>query len=310
MLAPVVWILHILVMDMKPNNDNTSKGTGDAQEQEESSSRRLKCSIKAEAFCCDVCSKPLKPPIFQCHEGHLFCSRCASDEILEKKCILSSGCTGTIMRSHGMDNAVQSISVDCTHAERGCTEKILYSDSYNHKLFCPHAPCRCPEPSCGFAGTAAELLDHLTTHHKWPSMMFQYWVPFDLRIVKPGTHVLQSKNDGQLFLLNVQSTEPPGLIVSVDSVQYFQSNDWGCSVSFSCSTGHRSTSTLDCVWPWWEFGWPPTDYICFVPKVLDGPGDAGIVLTINISTVTENEDTDDSSYVEYDSDDSSNDDSS
>ncbi|KAF8780044.1 hypothetical protein HU200_002012 [Digitaria exilis] len=234
---------------MKPNNDNTSKGTGDAQEQEESSSRRLKCSIKAEAFCCDVCSKPLRPPIFQCHEGHFFCSRCANDELLEKKCILSSGCTGTIMRSHGMDNAVQSISVDCTHAERGCTEKILYSDSYNHELFCPHAPCRCPEPSCGFAGTAAELLDHLTTHHKWPSVMFQYWVPFDLRIVKPGTHVLQSKNDGQLFLLNVQSTEPPGLIVSLDCVQYFKSTDCGCSVSFSCSTGHRSTSTLDCVWP-------------------------------------------------------------
>ncbi|CAO2160873.1 unnamed protein product [Urochloa humidicola] len=206
-----------------------------------------------------------------------------------------------------MEHAVQSILVDCFHAERGCDEKTTYYDNYEHKMFCTLAPCKCPEHGCCFAGRVAELLDHLTTHHKWPSMPFQYWVPFDLRIVEPGSHVLHCRNNGQLYLLSVQpAAEPNGLAVSLVCVQYIKSTAVGCSVSFSLSPHHHSTSTLDDVWPWWHFGWPPKEYICFVPKVSDGPDDAGIMLTINIASVDaadENDDPDDSSYVEGDEDD-------
>ncbi|CAO2198777.1 unnamed protein product [Urochloa humidicola] len=292
-------------MEMETNDDNTNKRTGDAQGQGESSAKRLKCSIEVEAFCCDVCTKPLRPPIFQCTEGHIFCSSCCN-KMPEEECGLSSGCTGTIARSLGMEHAVQSILVDCCHAEHGCAEKTAYYDNYKHKVLCKLAPCKCPEPGCCFAGRVAEFLDHLTTHHKWSSMPFQYWVPFDLRIVEPGSHVLHCRNDGQLYLLSVQpAAEPNGLAVSLVCVQY-KSAAVGCSVSFSLSPHHCSTSTLDDLWPWWHLGWPPKEYICFVPKVSDGSDDAGIVLTINITSVDaadENDDPDDSSYVETDDDD-------
>ncbi|KAF8780045.1 hypothetical protein HU200_002013 [Digitaria exilis] len=258
-------------------NNNTGKRAGEAQEQGHSSAKRLKCSIEAEAFCCDVCSKPLTSPIFQ---------------------------------------------------------KIAYCDRYAHELRCPHAPWRCPEPGCGgFAGKrAAELLEHLTGHHKWPSMAFKYWVPFDLHVVEPGTHVLECKDDGQLFLLSVQPSEPAGLAVSLVSVHHLltKRNTVGCSVSFSNSRRHYSTSTLDAVRPWWHFAWPPTEYICFVPKVSAGTHDhAGfvlthfgeppmeeyirfvskvsdgakdddaVVLTINITAVQENDDDSDDSSFDY-----------
>nr|CAB3472401.1 unnamed protein product [Digitaria exilis] len=298
--------------------NNTSKREGEAQEQRDSSAKRLKqCSIEADAFCCDVCSKPLTPPIFQCTEGHFCCSSCNdklptkektffSKDHKEKKCTLGSGCTGTLARSLGVERAVRSILVDCRHAEHGCTEKVAYCDSVEHELRCRHEPWRCPEPGCLFAGRSeAELLGHFTGHHKWPSVTFRNWVPFDLRVAEPGTHVLRCEHDGELFLVSVQAAEPGGgLVVSLVSVRYVKPNEVGCSVSFSCHSLHHSTATQDGVRPWWHSGWPPMEHVCFVPKVVsdDGPDgdDAGVVLTININSVfDEVEESDDSTYDDY-----------
>ncbi|CAO2174432.1 unnamed protein product [Urochloa humidicola] len=81
---------------------NTGKRKGEAQEQGESSAKRLSCRIESEPFCCDYCTKILKPPIFQCPEGHFFCSSCRDELLPEEKCTLSSGCTrGALTRSSG-----------------------------------------------------------------------------------------------------------------------------------------------------------------------------------------------------------------
>ena len=206
-----------------------------------------------------------------------------------------------------MERAVQSILVDCG---AGCAVKTAYGrDCAPHRLICPYAPCECPEPGCGFAGPHQQaLLHHLTGHHKWPSTTFRYWVPFDLRVVEPGSHVLHCKDDGQLFLLSAQpAAEPHGYAVSLVRVQHI--NIAGCSVSFSCSPRHRSTAAIANLWPLWCAGWPPEQHVCFVPKASDGPdAAAGIVLTINIDITPaddadEDDDPDDSSYVQSDEDD-------
>jgi E3 ubiquitin-protein ligase SIAH1 len=210
-----------------------------------------------------------------------------------------------------MERTVESILVDCDYAEHGFTEKTAYYYHGKHRLMCPHAPCECLDPGCDFAGKRGELLDHLTAgagHHKWPSTTFQYWVPFDLRIVEPGTHVLRCKNDGQLFLVIVQAAaEPPGLAVSLVYVEHLKPNGFQCSVSFSYSTRHRGTSTWE-LWPSRFSGSRPP--FCVVPnKVSDGPDEAGIVLTVNIAcidAVDEDDDLDDSSYVESDDEDGDN----
>ena len=102
------------------------------------------------------------------------------------------------------------------------------------------------------------------------------------------------------------AAETPGFAVSLVSVEHLKPTATGfqCSVSFSCSTRYRGTST-------WELR-PLRFYgsrrpICvFVPnKVSDGPDDAGIVLTVNIAcidAVDEEDDLDDSCYVESDED--------
>ncbi|WVZ72066.1 hypothetical protein U9M48_020582 [Paspalum notatum var. saurae] len=289
-------------MEMERNDGSNGKSTGHAQEQRDVSAR-LKCSIEEEAFCCDACTKPLRPPIFQCLEGHFICSLCR-DKLPEEKCKFISGCSGTLVRSLGMEHAVQSILVDCDYTEHGCTEKTAYYCSGMHRKICRYGR-KCPEPDCKFARRAVELLDHLITHHKWLLTTFQYWVPFDLRVVEPGKHVLHCKDDDQLLLVTVQpAAEPPGLAVSLGCVEH--DNPVGCSVSFSCSPRHTSTSTVE-VWPWWHFGWPLKEYICVVPKVSDETDDAGIMLTMKVICVNaaDEDGLDDSNYVEGDEDDSS-----
>ncbi|KAG2595966.1 hypothetical protein PVAP13_5KG120500, partial [Panicum virgatum] len=271
---------------------------GAREEGGSSAAKRLKCSIEPEALSCDACARPLWPPIFLCSDGHFLCSSCR-DELPEGKCC---ECSGALARSHGMERAVQSVLVDCGP---GCPEEAAdYVHGVRHRLICPFAPCECPEPGCGFAEKTPTTF--LSGFVKWPSTTFRYWVPFDLRVVEPGSHVLHCKDDGQLLLVSVQpAAETHGYAVSLVRVQHI--NIAGCSVSFSCSPRHRSTAAIANLWPLWCAGWPPEQHVCFVPKASDGPdAAAGIVLTINITTVDDadgDDDPDDSSYVQSDEDD-------
>ncbi|CAL4951193.1 unnamed protein product [Urochloa decumbens] len=208
-----------------------------------------------------------------------------------------------------MERAVRSILVDCRYAEQGCTEKTAYYTKSEHEKACPHAPrFLCPEPGCGFSGSRGEeLLDHLTGNHKWPSTTFQYYAAFDICVAQPGTQILQCADDGQLFLVNArQAAAPPGLAVSVVCVPpHHKPTGFGCRVSFSCFGRHRSTWTLDDLPSLRISDWPPAEYVCVVPKALDGAGDgAGAVLTVTIVCARpddEYEDDDLDGYISSDS---------
>ncbi|GJN37611.1 hypothetical protein PR202_gb26585 [Eleusine coracana subsp. coracana] len=307
-------------MVMERDGD-TSKRKGETQKQQDQEAKRLKCTIGPDAqhqqqeetdwltstikphdFSCTGCTLPLRPPIFQCSAGHykLWCSSCHDNQ---PKCSVCDG-SPSLERSYGMEHAVRSIFVNCCNADHGCTSKIAYSWKERHEKYCPHAPCSCPyDSSCDFVGRAAELLEHLTGHHKCPCTEFKYWIPIDLR-VKPGLHVLHCKDDGQLTHVRTQTVEQPcGYAVYIICIPSYDvvemETAMGCSVSFSCS-GQFGTSTKDiiriCVT---DRHWAPTprDYLCFVPKVSDGPEE--VVLSINIScadAAADEDDSDDSSY--------------
>ncbi|CAL4977540.1 unnamed protein product [Urochloa decumbens] len=298
--------LHFVAMETK-DSDTAGKSKCEAQDDggHKDGSDRPTGSIAVEAFSCRVCAQPLSPPIFQCPAGHFFCSSC-HDKLPEEKCKFCSG--PTLSRSLGMERAVRSILVDCRYAKEGCTEKTAYCNKSEHEKVCPLAPrFLCPEPGCGFAGLQGEeLLDHLTGNHRWPSTMFWYYAAFDICVAQPGTQVLQSANDGQLFLVNArQAAAPPaGLVVSIVCVPPHQKpTGFGCRVSFSCFGRHRSTWTLDDLPSLRISDWPPAEYVCVVPKALDGAGDgAGAVLTVTIvcaDDVYEDDDLD--AYISSDS---------
>jgi E3 ubiquitin-protein ligase SIAH1 len=200
----------------------------------------------------------------------------------------------------------------CCFAKNGCTKKIAYFNKKKHEKACRHGPCFCPEPGCGFSGPAATLPDHFTDCHKWPNTAFKYYAQFGLRL-KPGPHVLRAQ-DGTAFLMNVVAAEPFGHAISLVCVQpEATESPFGCSVVFSCFTGHHQISTLAAVRCSSLADGLPKDAFCIVPKASGG---THVVLQTTIDTELvydvedelEDEDDEDESYDEDDEEDDSDDD--
>jgi len=199
-------------------------------------------------------------PILQCGVGHLICNSCCARL---KKCPL---CPRTAFeRCYGMERVVESIEVPCCFANNGCTKKITYFNKKMHEKACRHGPCFCPEPGCGFIGPAVALANHVANHHKWPSMKFKYFEQFNLTL-QPGPLVLHAP-DGNVFLMNMTPVEPLGHTISLVCIQPEATDSrFGCSMVFSCFTGHHQISTLDAVRSSSLSDGMPKDFFCVVPK--------------------------------------------
>lgn len=249
---------------------------------------------------CPVCYEPLEPPIYQCGVGHLVCKSCCKRL---KKCPL---CTRTAFeRCFGMERVVETVEVPCCFAKNGCTKKITYFNKKKHEKACRYGPCFCPEPGCGFTGPAVALANHLITRHKWPFMKFKYFEQFSLSL-QPGPRVLHAP-DSNIFLMNLKPVEPLGHAISLVCVQpEAMDSRFGCSVAFSCFTGHHQLSTLDAVRSSSLSDGMPEDFFCIVPKA--GGTEIFLRTTIDNELVydeedeLEDEDDDDESYNEDEDD--------
>jgi E3 ubiquitin-protein ligase SIAH1 len=164
-----------------------------------------------------------------------------------------------------MERVVESVEVPCCFAKNGCTKKIAYFNKKKHDKVCRYGPCFCPELSCSFIGPAVALANHVAIRHKWSSMKFEYFEQFSLSI-QPGPHVLHAP-DGNIFLMNLTPAEPPGHAISLVCIQpEAMDSRFGCSVAFSCFTGHHQLSTLDSVRSSSLSDGMPQDFFCIVPK--------------------------------------------
>ncbi|KAK3137467.1 hypothetical protein QOZ80_5BG0452630 [Eleusine coracana subsp. coracana] len=117
-----------------------------------------------DALDCGVCYHPLKPPIFQCKEGHALCSSCRDKLAPTGKCHVRGG----YRRCRAMERLVETVLVACPNADHGCNARLIYYDLPGHCKVCPHAPCHCPGESCSFVGPTKQLVDHITGSHGWP----------------------------------------------------------------------------------------------------------------------------------------------
>ncbi|KAK8444541.1 hypothetical protein SEVIR_9G154800v4 [Setaria viridis] len=204
-----------------------------------------------------------------------------------------------------MERVVETVEVPCCFAKNGCTKKITYFNKKKHEKACRYGPCFCPEPGCGFTGPAVALANHLITRHKWPFMKFKYFEQFSLSLQR-GPRVLQAP-DSKIFLMNLKPVEPLGHAISLVCVQpEAMDSRFGCSVAFSCFTGHHQLSTLDAVRSSSLSDGMPEDFFCIVPKA--GGTEIFLRTTIDNELVhdeedeLEDEDDDDESYNEDEDD--------
>ncbi|WVZ96370.1 hypothetical protein U9M48_042021 [Paspalum notatum var. saurae] len=105
---------------------------------------------------CGICFLPLKPPIFQCAVGHVVCSPCLEklkvNDAAGKCHVCGVAMAGGYQRCHAMERAVDAVRAAPAYHAR---EDHLRA-------------CHCPGEACGFVGSTAALLDHVSGAHGWP----------------------------------------------------------------------------------------------------------------------------------------------
>ncbi|KAL6627524.1 hypothetical protein ACP70R_031250 [Stipagrostis hirtigluma subsp. patula] len=154
---------------------------------------------------CPVCTLALKPPIYQCAVGHLACSSCHG-QLLDSRCYCYvCDNASTFTRVPAMEEVICSSRVLCPYDVYGCRSYVPYFDVGDHQVKCPHAPCRCSEPGCGFVGAPPMLRDHLAAApHGWPVDTIRYGCVLQLRVPEQGCHrlLVAEEDDDRVFLLS------------------------------------------------------------------------------------------------------------
>ncbi|KAJ6642226.1 E3 ubiquitin-protein ligase Siah2 [Pseudolycoriella hygida] len=123
---------------------------------------------------CPVCFSTMKPPIYQCYNGHLTCFNCI-DKI--DKC---SECRVELpnkpkIRNIVLENICSNLPVDCENKADGCNAKLKAEFLKNHLQTCPYTPFNfCQNilglKNCKLPVNVLDLLSHLEMCHSVASV--------------------------------------------------------------------------------------------------------------------------------------------
>ncbi|EMS49581.1 Putative E3 ubiquitin-protein ligase SINA-like 6 [Triticum urartu] len=273
-------------------------------------------AIPLEVLDCAFCFDPLRPPVFQnvevnplgpgdilflpskgdnmrhlssqsvlqvilsnfskCRVGHVICSSCHHKLRKKDNCHVCA-ITGGYNRCIAFDHILESIKVSCSNSIYGCTIKTHYYQQEEHEKSCPHAPCFCPEPGCGFAGSTAQLQRHLTVDHMLPATAFAYGYSFTLHM-QEGMRVLHRKEEGgPLFLAKFTLVPPFGNAISILCIHphvVTENHRFECDVDFYSRTmGWHQHSNFQIISTNLSNGFPGEEasYTFVVPKISSDP---------------------------------------
>uniref|UniRef100_A0ACD5TRZ1 Uncharacterized protein n=1 Tax=Avena sativa TaxID=4498 RepID=A0ACD5TRZ1_AVESA len=179
---------------------SAKKARGDWPSSGQAKRIRGVAALDLSVLNCTLCSHPLKRPVFQCIDRHLACGRCLADCPGEQCQICEHG--GGFSPCPIMDHIISLAMVECSHD--GCKSSVPYHELDDHESACPHAPCYCTEPGCGFVGPPQVLLSHLAVLHSVPVHTVNYGKVHRLQVSEPR-FVLHGEGDDSAFLLAVAS---------------------------------------------------------------------------------------------------------
>ncbi|CAG2064016.1 unnamed protein product [Timema podura] len=115
---------------------------------------------------CPVCFCCMRPPIFQCLQGHSICQRC------KERVFSCPTCrdTSVVIRNRMAEQLSTTVELPCQYRQYGCLAKLSLGTCH-FKLY----KCRAgvtnkpgPVPRCGWKGVKSELYDHVVKAHKFP----------------------------------------------------------------------------------------------------------------------------------------------
>ncbi|XP_037408864.1 E3 ubiquitin-protein ligase siah-1-like [Triticum dicoccoides] len=234
---------------------------------------------------CPLCSLPLKPPVFQCPAKHAACGPCTANQA--NQC---PACDGAYERDEGADRYLLAVRVPCPNQAYGCGSSVVYCMAGDHRLVCPHAPCRCPEPGCGFLGAPPALRLHLAERHAWPVTDIAYGSVLEIQM--QGRRLLSAEGGERLFLLvaSERGVKVVRVSAAVDedgpSASWYRCKVW-VHAPVDTDTGHMDVLMLDakvesCAVPSEEAAMSAGGRYLPVPSDVPAPDGGGIVLRLRI----------------------------
>lgn len=207
--------------------DGESRGSGG-----ENSSSGVAVRIDTDVLDCSICFEPLRPPLFQCRNGHVACSSCCAK--LLNKCHICYDTTG-YSRCLILEKVIESIKIPCSNAEYGCKRTFSYSQKHAHEMTCIHAPCFCPMNNCSFCGSTRMLSAHFSRNHHHSAKTFWYDRPFKVSFEQTEPFLVLYGEDSHLFLLFNSNGKPSGYALSMACIRP-SALEWDFSYELTASS--------------------------------------------------------------------------
>jgi E3 ubiquitin-protein ligase SIAH1 len=113
---------------------------------------------------CPVCLRTMKPPMYQCLNGHSVCGECKSRKM---GC---PTCRGKIIdtRNRIVEELAYKVRYPCINKVRGCYENTHLKDMEKHESVCPHRMYHClvdKDNGCTWTGKRSDILPHTEEKH-------------------------------------------------------------------------------------------------------------------------------------------------
>jgi len=168
--------------------------------------------IDPDVLDCSICFEPLRPPLYQCQNGHVACFSCWSR--LTNKCHICSN-EANFTRNIALEKVVESVKSACSYAKWGCSKLVSYSLRNAHEESCLFAPSKCPIAGCGYRGFTGWWSGHFHTNHNNDSVRFSYSQCFEVTLKISVPFLVLLSEDDHLFLLHNKNVMPYGHALSV-----------------------------------------------------------------------------------------------
>lgn len=159
----------------------------------------ISVTIDPDSLDCFICFESLRPPLYQCKNGHVACSTCCT-KLPQEKC---PTCSYPInyTRCRALEKIIESIKSSCIYSKHGCKETLPYSKILPHQETCKYAPCFCPMLDCKFYGFPQQVATHFVNYHGDSSIEFKYGNQFKLTLGEEKPCTILHEKHGLLFLL-------------------------------------------------------------------------------------------------------------
>ncbi|PWA81993.1 Aminotransferase-like mobile domain-containing protein [Artemisia annua] len=157
--------------------------------------------------------------VILCENGHIACSSCCT-KMKRSGCPVCKKKIGSKNnKCRGLEKFIKSISrISCKNAMYGCKKLVPYSKKSEHEQMCPHAPCKCPYPSCYFSGSSKNLYHHIQIQHAASTTSFTYNTEFAIDVgIDQKQIFLQELYKNVIFIL-IHEVQNHGRDVTVNCV--------------------------------------------------------------------------------------------